>query len=740
MKPLFAIICIFCISLGAIAQNNDSLLLVLKQTTQDTTRSRILKKMGEAQLSTDIDSAVVYFDKALKITKDSKQAEGDENIKKRLKRTQAEVLRLLGNSSYFKGEISLAVEYYKPALAISIELGDIKGISSCYNNIGLMYYYMGNYSEAMDYLLKALKKYEETNNIELISSTLSNIGLVLESQEQYLQALDYYTRALEINKKYDQKDFWKGTLINIGNVYTSLGQTNKAIQSYQEALKISIETNDKRSISLCYGCLSNLYEETLNYEKALEFRNKSLQFAGEVGDKIGIIVNHCNLADLYLSLAKSQQLEKRIENLSNAISSARKALTLSQVDNTLPYQKSALYTLFEASKLQGNTFSAIEYAEALFKVNDSLYNEDKLKALTEMQTKYESEKKQQEIEKQQLVIEKQEINNRRQRTQLNFTLGGIALLALLSFVIFSAYQQKKRSNLIITEKNAMLEKANYEIKHQRDKIHEQKKKIEDSIRYAERIQSAVIPSKLKLEGLLSNYYIIFRPKDVVSGDFYWATRINQILIITVADCTGHGVPGAFMSMLGMSYLNEIVRKKEITTPAQVLYELRNSVIEALGQTISHESQKDGMDMSLIAIDTSTGKGIWAGAGNPLWIIRNENIGKSYENPIDMVEVIKPDNMPIAISQKSSNFTDHEIILHENDRIYLFSDGIIDQFGGTEGRKFMSKQLKRIIAETANLPLNQQKDIIEQELDNWQNPSDELRFEQVDDITVLCLKI
>ena len=191
-----------------------------------------------------------------------------------------------------------------------------------------------------------------------------------------------------------------------------------------------------------------------------------------------------------------------------------------------------------------------------------------------------------------------------------------------------------------------------------------------------------------------------------------------------------------MSMLGISFLNEIVRKKEIINPAQILEELRQTVIDALGQATEKESQKDGMDMSLISIDTKTGKCLFAGASNPFWIVRNESLGKSFKEPIQMVEVIKGDNMPVGINTKMYDFSQHEIQLSEGDRIYLLSDGLIDQFGGMGGRKFMSKQLKEIIVQTATSSLDEQKASIEYALDLWMNTPDAKVYDQVDDITVM----
>ena len=194
-----------------------------------------------------------------------------------------------------------------------------------------------------------------------------------------------------------------------------------------------------------------------------------------------------------------------------------------------------------------------------------------------------------------------------------------------------------------------------------------------------------------------------------------------------------------MSMLGISFLNEIVRKKEIINPAKILYELRSAIIDALGQTADKDSQKDGMDMSLASINLETGQCLWAGAGNPIWIVRNDLIDKALPEPTEVIEVIKGDNMPVAINTKMEDYTEHELQLNKGDIIYLFSDGIIDQFGGPDGRKFMTKQLKRIVTQNVELPLDQQENKIVESLETWMSPVEGKHQDQIDDITIIGFK-
>ena len=300
----------------------------------------------------------------------------------------------------------------------------------------------------------------------------------------------------------------------------------------------------------------------------------------------------------------------------------------------------------------------------------------------------------------------------------------------------------------------MLEEANEEIKsqkeeielqhdlvvNQKDFIEKQKDRIDDSIRYAQRIQKAVLPTHEYVGSLFDDYFILFKPKDIVSGDFYWAGSKDDWAVVIAADCTGHGVPGAFMSMLGISFLNQIISKKSITDAGAVLNELREAVINALKQDHSMDSQVDGMDISLAVINKKTFKCHWAGAYNPLWIIRSNANSITDSDKSELVEEIKGDRMPIALHFKMREFTNHEIQLNKGDKLYLYSDGFVDQFGGLNNRKFSRKEFKKLVAETSTLPMKQQGLELEKTFRQWKNPNDKLDYEQIDDIVVLGLQV
>ncbi len=318
-------------------------------------------------------------------------------------------------------------------------------------------------------------------------------------------------------------------------------------------------------------------------------------------------------------------------------------------------------------------------------------------------------------------------------------IGGFIVVMLIIVIVVRQYLVKQRMNMLLSEQKEQISHQRDEIRKQHEIVVVQKKEITDSINYAKRIQEAILPDEGLLERLFTEYFIIFRPKDIVSGDFYWAAETKEWVIITAADCTGHGVPGAFMSMLGISFLEEIVKRKEISNAAAILNELRRSVIESLKETGEEDSQKDGMDMSLIAIHKEMHMATWSGAHNPLWIVRAGNLSKSYDNPGDKIEEIKADKMPVAFHSRMADFSDHEISLGKGDQLYMFSDGFHDQFGGEKGKKLMVKNFRRMVALSADLPMKEQGKFLEQKFLEWIQSTGN-GIEQIDDVTVIGLKI
>lgn len=705
-------------------------------------------------------SSIEYYSKSLDIS----QKLDDESGK-------ATTYLNIGTVFSDQGRNDSAIVYYLKSLKIHNKLGDKSGTSLCYINIGICYQFKGEYNNASENYFKALNIAEEIGDKNKVSSHLLNIGSVYMDQKEYDEALKYFERSLKIKEEIDDRYGIARCYSYIGDVYSVKNNPDQAISCYIRSLAINMEIGAKSGISRSYNDLGEIYMNIGNNRKALDYFYRALQLNQEL-DEIHKIAKVCNnIASIHLILADSLKANftMRKIHLDSALNYGKKAMELSEKMNSPLQIYYAAQSLRQVYKEFGDYAKALDYAELFITIKDSIFSEDKTKALAEMGAKYKSEKKQLEIEnlnkendlKKAELVQSEEKRNRQLVMIYSFVLGFIIIL-VFSVILFRLFLQKKKANILLAEQkeqielqNSNLQQANEEINAQRDeiasqrdlvmdqkdRIEEQKNEIEDSIRYAKRIQNAVLPSDHSVQNILSNHFILFRPKDVVSGDFYWVSRSGNWTIAAVADCTGHGVPGAFMSMLGISFLNEIVRKNDFMNTGNILNDLRTSIIDALKQTGEAGTQKDGMDISIIAINSGDCRAMWSGANNPLWIIRKPTgIGPDdRKDALCEIEEIKGDKMPVAVHERMDPFTSHNLGLNSGDRIYLFTDGYPDQFGGPKGKKYMHKSFKSLLLSLHNENLKEVSDSIEKELDNWMNGFGS-KYEQVDDITVLGIQI
>ena len=369
--------------------------------------------------------------------------------------------------------------------------------------------------------------------------------------------------------------------------------------------------------------------------------------------------------------------------------------------------------------------------------------QEKVKMLDQQGTILEEQAK--KLEEQQATIDERErtlfdqkVRIEAQKGQINeqlhelgmqravLIMGCIVLVLILgiAYVLYRSSVHRKKSIKDLSEQHAI-------VSSQKDQIEKILFELTDSIRYALRIQNAVLPDEQTIRGTIpGDFFVMYKPKDIVSGDFFFVDRRGDWTLVAVADCTGHGVPGAFVSMLCISLLNEIVKQQEITRADIILNELRDKVIDSLQQKGIQGEQMDGMDISLLLINNKTYKCHWSGANNPLYIVSSKS---------KKLEELKPDKRPIAIYPDMKEFTNHEMVANKGDIFYLFTDGYSDQFGGERGKKFMSRNFKNLLAENAHKPMTEQGKILDTAIENWKygNGAD---YEQIDDITVLGIQI
>jgi len=639
-------------------------------------------------------------------------------------------LMQLGNQyKYLQPDSSLY--YFTRALEVSDKLDALKLKASCHRYIGMVKENQGSYDDALEEYFKAMAIYEDTGNKNGMASCFSDIAIIHYMQKSYELCIEYLTKSYEIKKELGDQSAIANYFTNMSAVKTDQGQYESAIDYTLKSIELFKELDDKEGVAIGYGNLGSINYSLRNYQEALENHLKSVELHQEQNNKDGIAHSLSNISGLYLLMADSvaRTESQRSQYLKEAISYGYHALELARELDAVSAKNYAAGTLMNAYSALGDYKKAMEFAAEFIAIRDSMFNEEKTRAIEEMDTKYETEKKQQQIELQESQILARDATIRQQKTLRNALGAGLFAVILIIIVIVYAYIQKRKDNKKITEKNAQILEANEELTVLNEAISKQNNEIVDSINYAQRIQSAMLPPETYISELLDEVFILYKPRDIVSGDFYWIKKVNQYIIMAAADCTGHGVPGAFMSMLGISFLNEIVQRREITQANQVLNELRYQVKQSLRQHGQPDESKDGIEMAICIIDEKNRIMQFSGAFNPLYLIRDEQ-GKP-----ELTE-IKADRMPLGYYQgKDKPFTNHDIKLEIGDTFYIFSDGYMDQKGGPDNKKFMSKNFKNLLLEIHEQPMYDQKKILDKTLSDWMGNNS-----QIDDILVVGVRV
>jgi serine phosphatase RsbU (regulator of sigma subunit) len=625
-----------------------------------------------------------------------------------------------GYVGYFSDDYVNASLNFQKTIDYAVLVKDTGRMVNGYILVGGCQYQIGKYPEALNAFQSALHLGELTKNLKIQAKALNNIGNIQDELKNYNLALSYLQQAVDIKNKLGDVKGATDTRENMATVYSKTKQYDRALEQYKSILRYKRENKEDAGVSITLMNIGYIYEKLGKLQSALEHYSESLKILYRIDDSKNLAVCLNNIGDIYYALGKYQQ----------AIDSSKKSLEIGKKLNIKSSVKSTALSLTN-SYVKRRDFKQAYYYHVLYSdMKDSLFNEESAKVLQEMETKYQTEKKQQEIEKQNLLIDKQQAQSRSQRIMLMAMLGGLILVILIAIQVFRGYKQKKKANALLSSKNAEIEEknlflneANIEISQKKAEIEEKNLNIMDSIRYAKRIQQTILPRDVFIEKNLPQSFILYKPKDIVSGDFYWAERVANRIFIAAVDCTGHGVPGAFVSIVGYNSLNRTVMEFKLTKPGEILNKLNDLVVDTFVRH-SDSDIKDGMDMSLLTIDQDTGAIEFAGAQNPLYIVNAEGL----------VE-IKGNKQPIGSSLEAKYFDNHVVDAQKGDMLYLFSDGYIDQFGGPKGKKFMRKRFKEILQSIHQMDVQTQKLHLDNTIKDWMKDED-----QLDDILVIGIRV
>lgn len=585
--------------------------------------------------------------------------------------SRSSILNKTGNIYLFLGDFTKALENHFKSLTIKEDLKDEKGIAASLSNIGNIYFRLDSFVQAHNYYMRSLQLEEKIRNDKGIASCYINLGAVFDKLALYDSALVYLRKSIEINSRFDNKADIASSYINIANIYDKLNYPPDSIITYfRKAEDLYSGIGLKSGLAETWLSAGVYYNATLEFRKAIEYLEKALDAGRE--------------------LRSAEIVRRAAKELSDAYAHIR------------DFEKA--YTYYKLYK----------------QAEDRISSDENIKKLTQLEMQHTFDRKQREQE----FLRQQE--RRKQMIRTGFILIALLFVTILALVIYRSYRIKQKDNILLAQQKEEIAAQRDLVMQQRDQIQRQKEEITASIHYASRIQHAILPPEEIRQQILPEHFILFKPRDIVSGDFYWMTRRNGKTVVTAADCTGHGVPGAFMSMLGVSFLNEIVNKELILHADQILNRLREQVIRSMHQTGREGESKDGMDISLLVVDDASGMLEFAGAYNPCYIVRNGEITE-----------LKADRMPIGIYSERGNvpFSCQTFQLQKGDGIYMSSDGYEDQFGGPEGKKLKAKAFKDILLKIHPLPAGEQLAYLDKFFEEWKNG-----YDQVDDVLVIGIKI
>lgn len=599
------------------------------------------------------------------------------------------------------GEYSKSTTYAQKALDVAKKVKDKKGEAMALNNLGIICDYQGKYASALDYYFKALPIQKAIKDNSGLSYTYNNIGLIYSNQNNFKKALDNYNLALELRKKDNDLQGLASTYNNIGIIHMNQKKYELALEDYFASLKIDSLLKDPNGISTSLSNIAIVYMDSKEYDKALDFFNKGLKLRIKLNDQHGIANSYNNLSTVY---EKMGDFQKGIEY-------ATKGLKIGSEIGALDLVKYSYQMLYSCSEKAGKINDAFRYYREFVKYGDSITNEMNTKKQTEAEMQFKFDQK---IATDKLKQEKKDyIDQQEKQRQVYWVIAlSILLLFVMAFALFINNRRKvERSQKELIEKQKSL-------------VEEKNSEILASITYAKRIQSAILPSDKLVKEFLKNSFIFYQPKDIVAGDFYWMEPKEDCLIFAVADCTGHGVPGALVSVVCNNALNRSVREFNLTDPAEILNKTREIILLEFQK--SDEIVNDGMDISICNLNFKTNELIWAGANSPLWLLQNKHS--------EIVEC-KPSKQPIGQFSSYEPFTSQVIQLQTGDSIYMFSDGFADQFGGDDGKKMKSKRMKELILSLQSLPMYEQKQRLMGYFDQWKGDLD-----QLDDVCVIGVQV
>jgi serine phosphatase RsbU (regulator of sigma subunit) len=650
------------------------------------------------------DSAYYYLGKALQIRKN----QGHEQ-------KVAAVTINIGNVYTQELKYPEAILKYKEALEIAERTNYQKASLIGLTNLSDIYRAVGMTDKALLCMKEALKINNELKNRAQEPYIYSVLATIMNDLGNSVEAIAYNQKALRLIKETPDDFLLTTVLNNLGSQLKDINKTDSALIVLQEALKLEAKNNDSIGMGATAAAIAMVYLQTKQYDFALAYSDRAFKISSIQGDSLVMSNALLISADIFeekkdfkRALAFALQAEPIVLKINKHVQLYETYMSFSKI-----YKGLALHD------------KRAESLEKIIRYRDSVISDENKQLSTRLHVEMDLYGKEKEIELLSVSAALKEVELSKQKTARRLITGIAVLFGLVVLVIVFFFLKIRKSNLIINKQKERVEAQNDIIKNQKQLVEEKQKEIIDSINYAKRIQNAVLTGEEVWNKVSKDHFILFQPKDIVSGDFYWAyNTANNRSVFALADCTGHGVPGGFMSMLGNSFLNEIVVENKIFNAASILNKLREKIISALEQK-GEEQRRDGMDVALCVWNKLNNTLEFAGANNALLLLRDGTLTE-----------FKPDKMPIGtFIGNEKPFSSQTIQLLEGDCLYMTTDGFPDQFGGPKGKKFKYRQLEELIVSSASLSMKEQGKVLKERFQTWKQ-----KMEQVDDVSIIGLRV
>jgi tetratricopeptide (TPR) repeat protein len=738
---------LYC-SLTFAQHERDSLFRVLAASKVDTNRVNTLNELSRIYTYDNPDSSIYFATQAKETAEKIRFPKGLGNAYHRIGLTQ-----------YMQGDYDNALENWSQAFFHRKENNDFKGASSSLSNIALIYAARKQFDLAIDKYYEALEMDKQIQNVEGISRILGNIGNAFEEMGFYEKALKAQFEALSIRQKQTDKSDLAYSYMSIGNLFLNLKEWNKALEYHQLSLDHSKGHSDKRLYPIALGNIGVAYFELGETDKAISHYSESYEanIAIKRNDGAATMLTNIGVAlatkgdfvaameyhERALKIHRELEIKRGIANTLNNIGSIhleqkrlplaenyfREALNIAVEIGALALQEKLFFKLYQTYLAKKDYRMALEAFTMHSQLKDSLNLDSNAKNIEQMEMRnsfemriaQDSLNRAHQDEVQRIALEKQDAQIEKQRSQMMLLIAVLIFAVILIYIVFSRFKSTKRQHEIIQKQKELVDTKNEE--------------IAESIRYAQRIQKALLPDLNGIKEWVSDYFVLYKPKDIVAGDFYWMYTTEEQCFLAAADCTGHGVPGAMVSVVCNNALNRSIHEFGLNRVDEILNSTREIVVKEFEK--SGYEVNDGMDISLVSFRLKNkpedGEKIfdieWSGANNPLWIIRKES---------NELEEIKGDKQPIGKFHRPFDFTRHSFQLKQGDQLYLLTDGFQDQFGGEttdgQGKKFKPKRLKQTLCELSHLSMSDKRDQLENILEEWIG-----NLEQVDDVCVIGVR-